>query len=69
MSAGAFYRASVRRARELPPAWLGRPKALPMGMVACKCGSRSQGEAQGGVPAWFGRDCIEADCPLKAMAA
>lgn len=36
------------------------------GKAFCKCGGR--GVKDGGfVPAWFGRDCIEKDCPLRAM--
>lgn len=46
-------------------------KAMPFvgkdgeGKAFCKCGGR--GVKDGGfVPAWFGRDCIEKNCPLRA---
>lgn len=42
--------------------------AVPRGMVVCKCGSRSGGPGAGQVPAWFGKDCIEAQFPLRKAA-
>ena len=47
------------------------PEPLPVqpsGHVPCRCGSRDSGKGAGLVPAWFGRDCIERDCPLKGGA-
>lgn len=35
--------------------------------VPCKCGAREGGRNWGFVPAWFGRGCIEADCPLRGL--
>lgn len=32
--------------------------------AVCRCGGTGVGTL-GPVPAWFGRDCIEGDCPLK----
>lgn len=40
-----------------------RPEVAPV-MLPCSCGSQS-GSQPGMVPAWFGRDCIEARCPLR----
>lgn len=37
----------------------------PEGLVPCKCGGRQNGQGAGLVPDWFGRDWIEADCPLR----
>lgn len=38
------------------------------GQVPCRCGAKGI-HGYGMVPRWFGRDCIEAACPLKAAAA
>lgn len=38
------------------------------GQVPCRCGAKGL-HGYGMVPRWFGRDCIEAACPLKAAAA
>lgn len=35
--------------------------AVADGMTYCRC------HPEGQVPAWFGRDCIEAGCPLKSL--
>lgn len=36
------------------------------GKVLCRCGASAPGAVAGMVPAWFGQDCIEGDCPLRA---
>ncbi len=39
------------------------------GMALCKCGAGRIGYShEGPVPKWFGRDCIEAHCPLRKAA-
>ena len=39
------------------------------GMALCKCGAGRPGYSHAGpVPAWFGRDCIEGQCPLRVAA-
>jgi len=47
---------------------LDRPiRPAPAGSVLCKCGSQGS-NLPGPVPAWFGCDCIEANCPLRGAA-
>lgn len=47
---------------------LDRPvRPAPAGSVLCKCGTQ-EGNKPGPVPAWFGHNCIEADCPLRGAA-
>lgn len=41
--------------------------AVVADMMVCLCGARG-GNQYGLVPAWFGRDCIEARCPLRNAA-
>lgn len=43
----------------------GRAAAGQAGRVWCRCGG-TFGNAGGLVPDWFGRDCIEAHCHLRA---
>lgn len=40
-----------------------RTRPVREGKVPCRCG-----EAVGLVPDWFGRNCIEGDCPLRHKA-
>lgn len=57
--AEAARSAEVKEARERVLARQGA------GLVPCRCGARGPGAGSGLVPAWFGKDCIEAACPLK----
>lgn len=43
-------------------------QAQAEGMAWCRCGQRALGDKGGPVPPWFGRDCIERECPLKVAA-
>lgn len=61
-------RAAAWRGKPPPP----RPDRLATligeGQAWCRCGGREPGQRGGAVPPWFGRDCIEAGCPLKGAA-
>lgn len=52
----------------LPPIAAVQAKREIDGQVPCRCGAKGI-HGYGMVPRWFGRDCIEAACPLKVAAA
>lgn len=63
--AAELYRTAAGASAETPAA-LERAQ-LAEGKVLCRCGGRGHGD-RGFVPAWFGRECIEAGCELRAAA-
>lgn len=58
METALQLRGEDKPARVPPAATAARHQ---QGKAWCKCG----GQTGGLVPSWFGRDCIEAGCPLK----
>jgi len=52
-----------RRAAVVDQAARAAAAAVPEGKARCRCAGDIDF-----VPAWFGRDCIEARCPLKVAA-
>ncbi|RIV87484.1 hypothetical protein [Aurantiacibacter zhengii] len=55
---------SVRLSVKDTPSSAPAPRRFDGATALCRCGGKGA-NSTGPVPAWFGKDCIEGDCPLK----